>query len=162
MNKTELLDILSGLSPEELRVIAEEAKDLALKKRIAAIPEDVIERLKLSQKRLELGQRITYEFDVPVKLDFKISAEYEYGGFEEIKVEIDSSKLDGSEKKWVDYLKDTWISDASMYIGENCATGVDDKVADACDEESQEYKNFRKLSRNFEEQYGVDIWKVLD
>jgi len=159
---TNLAEELAKLSPEQLRDTVEQAKKLSLQTRIGAVPPDEIERFKLAHKRLGLGQKIFYSFNVPIKMEFTIRADYEYGNFSEIDINFLIEDIDSPGKAWLEYLKDMWESDASMYIGENCPTGIDDKVADACDEESEVWAKLRRMQNSFEEKYGIDPYQFIE
>lgn len=158
----DLIEGLAKLSPESMKQAVAEAKILGAKKRRDSIPPDEVARLKLAQQRLELGQKISYRVTVPIQMDFTIKAEHEYGNFSDIDIKFLIDDCVGSGKVWLEYLKEMWEADASMYIGENCPTGVDKKIAEACDEESGVYRRLREIIRNFEDIYEVDAYTVID
>jgi len=166
-NLSQVQELLSQLSIDQIEKVCKDAKSLAARNKRKEIPSDEIERLNIAYRRLKLGQKISYTIDVPIKFDFKISAQYEYGGFEEIDIEFLTHKCkphkdsDSPGIVWVEFLKDLWQMEAGLLIGEQCATGVDKKIATACDEESAVYKDFQKLSRDFEEKYGVDTFEFI-
>ena len=158
----DLIEDLAKLSPEALKQAVAEAKILGAKRRKESIPSDEVARLKLAQQRLELGQKVSYRVTVPIQMDFTIKAEHEYGSFSEIDIKFLVDDCVGSGKVWLEYLKEMWETDAGMYIGENCATGVDRKISEACDEESRVYKDLRKAIRHFEDKYEVDAYTIID
>jgi len=156
-----LAEELARLSPEQRRDTVKQAEELSLRNRIDAVPPDEIERFKLAHKRLGMGQKISYRFNVPIEMLFLIRADYEYGNFSEINIKFLIDDIESPGKAWLEYLKDSWETDSSLYIGEACPTGIDDKVADACDEESEVYKKLRRMQNDFEERYGIDPYHFV-
>jgi len=159
----ELINKMSKLTFDQLKETVEEAKSLALKNCIDSIPEDEIERFKNAHQRLNLGQRISYKLKVPIKIDFKISAAYEFGGFEEVNVKVLDQQCSGKGSEWVKhYVKEILENEMPIQIVEDCATGIDGNVDTACGEETAVYNNFRKLLWDLEEKYKVDPWKLIE
>lgn len=157
--KNSLIEEMSRLPLSELDEVVKQAKKLAAEKKMASISKDEIERLRLAYKRLWLGQRIRYKANLKVSFDFLISAEHEYGGFEEINIKLDS--ITGRGAVWKDYIKPLIETELSLCIGENCATGVDDKIANACDEESRLYEKCQQMRLAFQDTYQIDAMEAF-
>jgi len=160
MEQNELVEKLSKLHPEKLRETFEKAKKQAIRYRINQIPQDEIERLQNVYKRLELGQKISFKTTVPIKFDFKISPEHEYGGLTEINIKFLTEGLSSPDVDYVNYLKDMWEIEGALTIGEDCAI-INKQVSDACEEESTIWAKFRNMRINFENKYNVDVSEVL-
>jgi hypothetical protein len=165
MTKEELLDQLATLSLKDIKSISEEAiKQSSIRKK-ESIPQEVWDDLYRKQKRLDEGQKVIYRINVPIQIVFTAKAEWEYGTVSDYKMSFPTAGLSASEVEKLKKFEDTLgksLQDCLLYASEDCSlANLDNRISNACQEETAAYDAFNNLRRQIENELDVDPWPVL-
>ena len=165
MTKEELIEQLSKLNLDEIKAIAEEAKNKSSISKKKSIPQEVWDDLYRKQKRLDAGQTVIYRINVPIQIVFTAKAEWEYGSVTDYKMTFPTAGLSDSEieklKKFESTLGEN-LKECLLYASEDHRLeNLDDRIYKATQEETAAYDAFNNLRRQIEQELNVDPWPVL-
>ena len=149
---------LAKISPKELKELVQEAQELRAASLKGKIPAKAIQNLQDIWRAYRDGQTLICNVNLPLTISVTIQAEHEYGHPKDWSVGLQDGATKLARDFWehfADPIKDRLIDDP--FVLETLVPGA----GEACDKESANYKKFRKVLDQFEDDYEVEASPYL-